>query len=216
MLAAPMNSLPNFVCQCQRGFSAIDSCFRLLTPVSMDPAIMVLSWCLQNLLQTGLVRRMVIHKTRLQHYLEPQYNLQIEGQPSLFPDPVSTPESQAVLCRYAVKVCRIIWLMALYPGNPEQSLYSLWSHRAHRQPAVAALHHQAHLCWCRQHVHQNLNMWRKAMFSDDRVKGSTRFSIGSALPDRRELHTAHVCPPCIKDNEKCPLQLPSVLFMLYL
>lgn len=56
------------------------------------------------------------------------------------------------------------------------------------------------------------------MFSDDRIKGSTCFSIGSALPDRRELHTAcseHVvCPACI--NEKCPLQLLSVLFMLYL
>lgn len=191
MWSVSMNSLPNFVCQCQRAFSAIDSCFRLLTPVSMDPA-MVLSWCLRNLLQTGLVWRMVIHKTRLQHYLKPQYNLQIEGQPRLFPDPVSTPESQAVLCRYAVKVCRIIWLMVLYPDNPEQSPYGLWSHRAHRKLAVSALHHQAHLCWCRQHMQQNLNMWRKVMFSDDRVKGSPCFSIGSALPDRRELHTAHV------------------------
>lgn len=56
------------------------------------------------------------------------------------------------------------------------------------------------------------------MFSDDRVKGSACFSIGSGLPDHRELHTAHVpvCPACIQDNEKCPLQLLSVLFKLYL
>uniref|UniRef100_A0A8C4ZZL8 Transposase Tc1-like domain-containing protein n=1 Tax=Gadus morhua TaxID=8049 RepID=A0A8C4ZZL8_GADMO len=44
---------------------------------------------------------------------------------------------------------------------------NLRSHRAARNPAMTALHRQAHLRWCRQHMHWNLNMWRKVMFSDE-------------------------------------------------
>lgn len=32
---------------------------------------------------------------------------------------------------------------------------------------MTALHRQARLRWCRQHVHWNLNMWRNVMFSDE-------------------------------------------------
>ena len=32
---------------------------------------------------------------------------------------------------------------------------------------MTVLHCQALLCWCRQHMHWNLNMWRKVMFSDE-------------------------------------------------
>ncbi len=32
---------------------------------------------------------------------------------------------------------------------------------------MTALHRQAHLRWCRQHVHWNLNMWRNVMFSNE-------------------------------------------------
>ena len=35
---------------------------------------------------------------------------------------------------------------------------NLRSHRAARSPAMTALHRQARLRWCRQHVHWNLNM----------------------------------------------------------
>uniref|UniRef100_A0A3Q3E715 Tc1-like transposase DDE domain-containing protein n=1 Tax=Labrus bergylta TaxID=56723 RepID=A0A3Q3E715_9LABR len=41
------------------------------------------------------------------------------------------------------------------------------SHRAARSPAMTALHHQARLFWCLQHVHWNPNMWRNVMFSDE-------------------------------------------------
>uniref|UniRef100_A0A8C5FPN4 Transposase Tc1-like domain-containing protein n=1 Tax=Gadus morhua TaxID=8049 RepID=A0A8C5FPN4_GADMO len=41
---------------------------------------------------------------------------------------------------------------------------NLRSHRAARSPAMTALHRQARLRWCRQHVHWNLNMWRNVMF----------------------------------------------------
>ena len=44
---------------------------------------------------------------------------------------------------------------------------NLRSHRAARRPAMTALHLQARLRWCRQHVHWNLNMWRNVMFSDE-------------------------------------------------
>uniref|UniRef100_A0A4W6C1J2 Transposase Tc1-like domain-containing protein n=1 Tax=Lates calcarifer TaxID=8187 RepID=A0A4W6C1J2_LATCA len=44
---------------------------------------------------------------------------------------------------------------------------NLRSHRAARRPAMTALHHQARLGWCRQHVHWNLNMWRNVIFSDE-------------------------------------------------
>ncbi|GLD48602.1 caspase-13-like protein [Lates japonicus] len=32
---------------------------------------------------------------------------------------------------------------------------------------MTALHCQARLRWCRQHVHWNLNMWSNVMFSDE-------------------------------------------------
>uniref|UniRef100_A0A667ZNY4 Transposase Tc1-like domain-containing protein n=1 Tax=Myripristis murdjan TaxID=586833 RepID=A0A667ZNY4_9TELE len=44
---------------------------------------------------------------------------------------------------------------------------NLWSQRAARRPAMTALHRQARLRWCQQHVHWNLNMWRNVMFSDE-------------------------------------------------
>ncbi|KAL7828173.1 hypothetical protein AOLI_G00313250 [Acnodon oligacanthus] len=44
---------------------------------------------------------------------------------------------------------------------------NLRSHQAARRPAMTALHRQARLRWCRQHMHWNLNMWRKVLFSDE-------------------------------------------------
>ncbi|KAL7847059.1 hypothetical protein SRHO_G00220390 [Serrasalmus rhombeus] len=44
---------------------------------------------------------------------------------------------------------------------------NLRSHLAARRPAMTALHCQARLLWCQQHVHWNLNMWRNVMFSDE-------------------------------------------------
>uniref|UniRef100_A0A3Q3F080 Transposase Tc1-like domain-containing protein n=1 Tax=Labrus bergylta TaxID=56723 RepID=A0A3Q3F080_9LABR len=36
-------------------------------------------------------------------------------------------------------------------------------HRAARRPAMTALHCQAHLRWCRQLLHWNLNLWRNVI-----------------------------------------------------
>lgn len=44
---------------------------------------------------------------------------------------------------------------------------SLWSHMAARRPAMTALHHHAHLHWCQQHVHWNLNMLINVVLSDE-------------------------------------------------
>jgi len=41
------------------------------------------------------------------------------------------------------------------------------SRTAARRPAMTALHCQAHLRWCRQHLLWNSNMWRNIMFSDE-------------------------------------------------
>lgn len=35
---------------------------------------------------------------------------------------------------------------------------NLWSRRTARRPVITALHCCAHLCWCQQHAHWNLNM----------------------------------------------------------
>lgn len=43
---------------------------------------------------------------------------------------------------------------------------NLWPHRAASRPVMTALYHQA------QHAHQNLNMWKNFMFSDE-----VRFSL---------------------------------------
>ena len=58
------------------------------------------------------------------------------------------------------------WPTAFCPDNREQTAAILWSHRAART-TMTSLHCQAHLHWCRQHVHWNLNMWRNVMFSDE-------------------------------------------------
>lgn len=72
----------------------------------------------------------------------------------LFLHPVSTLEQKSVFCRFAVKVCRTVSLTVLYPENPEQTAQAnLRCHRAARRPAMTAVHHQAHLCCCWQHVH---------------------------------------------------------------
>lgn len=44
---------------------------------------------------------------------------------------------------------------------------SLWSPMAARRPAMTALHHHAHLRWCRQHVRWNLNMLINVVLSDE-------------------------------------------------
>uniref|UniRef100_A0A8P4KTC8 Transposase Tc1-like domain-containing protein n=1 Tax=Dicentrarchus labrax TaxID=13489 RepID=A0A8P4KTC8_DICLA len=36
-----------------------------------------------------------------------------------------------------------------------------------QSPAMTALHRQARLRWCRQHVHWNPKMWRNVMSSDE-------------------------------------------------
>ncbi|KAL7876007.1 hypothetical protein AOLI_G00109700 [Acnodon oligacanthus] len=71
-------------------------------------------------------------------------------------------------CQYlgtvgCLQICRTLWSTSLCPDNLEHGA-NLQSHQAARRSAMTALHHQACLRWCQQHVHWNLNMcvtWSK-------------------------------------------------------
>lgn len=112
-------------------FSATDSCFEIL--VSRIQTV-------RCLIVARLAPPVIVDLTGYAPIGQLQYLIQIKGQVlfdagcqtghkwasqeddtirRLFLHPVSTLEQNSVFCRFSLKVCRTVWLTALYPENPE-------------------------------------------------------------------------------------------------